>query len=109
MRIADPKAEPLAADDYQLDTSDAFAELVRMAVEKDPSLAPLAEQHLKKGRAAVGVPVSPFAPQPAATAAAATTGASLLGPALGSLPNSGKPPWLRQRAPQVRRRRRRRA
>lgn len=58
----------------------AFAELVRMAVAKDPSLATLAEQHLK---------------QKSATAAS-----SLLGPALTSLPNQSKPPWLRQRAPQ---------
>jgi len=88
-RVANPDTQ--LADDHQLDTSDAFAELVRMAVEKDPSLAPLAEQHLKKKAAA---PVSPFA-SPAAPAS------SMLGPSLGTLPNSSKPPWLRQRAPQV--------
>jgi hypothetical protein len=38
--------------------------------------------------------VSPFA-SPAAPAS------SMLGPSLGTLPNSSKPPWLRQRAPQV--------
>lgn len=79
-------------DDHQLDTTDAFAELVRMAVAKDPSLAPLAEQHLKQK-------ASPFAPreQPAAPA---STASAMLGPSLGSLPSSSKPPWLRQRAPQ---------
>ena len=70
---------------------DAFEELVRLAVAKDPSLATLAEQHLQKrtgleGSAPAGVP---------------TGGApGLLGPSLGSLPNSSKPAWLRQRAPQ---------
>lgn len=59
---------------------DAFAELVRMAVAKDPSLAPLAEEHLKKKKV--------------------TAASSMLGPAVGSLPNQNKPPWLRQRAPQ---------
>lgn len=58
---------------------DAFEELVRLAVAKDPSLSTLAEQHLKK---------------PASAAS------SLLGPPVASLPNSNKPPWLRQRAPQ---------
>uniref|UniRef100_A0A383WNL3 Lipoyl synthase, chloroplastic n=1 Tax=Tetradesmus obliquus TaxID=3088 RepID=A0A383WNL3_TETOB len=58
-----------------------------MAVEKDPTLAPLAEQHLKQRQQ-----------QPAA--AAAGTATSMLGPSLASLPNSSKPPWLRQRAPQ---------
>lgn len=58
-----------------------------MAVEKDPSLAPLAEQHLKQRQ-------QPAKPQPAGTVS------SMLGPALASLPNSSKPPWLRQRAPQ---------
>jgi hypothetical protein len=57
---------------------DAFAELVRMAVEKDPSLAKLAEQHLAKKSAA----------------------ASAAGPAPQLLPAQTKPPWLRQRAPQ---------
>lgn len=50
---------------------DAFAELVKMAVEKDPSLA--------------------------ARAAAATSAA---GPAPAALPLQNKPGWLRQRAPQ---------
>jgi lipoic acid synthetase len=50
---------------------DAFAELVRLAVEKDPSLA--------------------------ARAAAATSAA---GPPPGALPGANKPGWLRQRAPQ---------
>ncbi|KAF5827959.1 hypothetical protein DUNSADRAFT_18455 [Dunaliella salina] len=53
---------------------DAFAELVRMAVAVDPSLAKQ---------------------QPPITAAS-----SLLGPPVGALPNQSKPPWLRQRAPQ---------
>eukprot|EP00882_Tetradesmus_deserticola_P017288 GHRQ01018518.1.p2 GENE.GHRQ01018518.1~~GHRQ01018518.1.p2 ORF type:complete len:190 (+),score=51.22 GHRQ01018518.1:266-835(+) len=72
-------------------SGDAFAELVRMAVEKDPTLAPLAEQHLKQRQQ------QPTG-QPAAAAARPAT--SMLGPSLGSLPNSSKPPWLRQRAPQ---------
>lgn len=71
--------------------TDAFAELVRMAVEKDPSLATLAEQQLQKQRE-----------QQAAAAAQQKQqlASSMLGPSLGSLPNSSKPPWLRQRAPQ---------
>lgn len=68
-----------------IDTSDAFAELVRMAVAKDPTLAPLAEQHLKQRQ-------QPAAPKP--------TASIMLGPSLAALPNSSKPPWLRQRAPQ---------
>ncbi|KAF8066207.1 LIP1P [Scenedesmus sp. PABB004] len=63
-------------------SGDAFAELVRLAVEKDPTLAPLAAQHLAQ-RAPAAAPPS-----------------AMLGPSLGSLPNSSKPPWLRQRAPQ---------
>jgi lipoyl synthase len=55
--------------------TDAFAELVRLAVAKDPALAPLAQQHLRK---------SP--PQSVA---------KLNRPAL-----QRKPAWLRQRAPQ---------
>lgn len=71
---------------------DAFAELVRMAVEKDPSLATLAEQQLQKQRE-----------QQQAAAAAhekKALASSMLGPSLATLPNSSKPPWLRQRAPQ---------
>jgi lipoic acid synthetase len=64
---------------------DAFAELVRLAIEKDPSLATLAEQHLSKNQ-------SPSPQGPKAS--------QMLGPSLVSLPNSSKPPWLRQRAPQ---------
>lgn len=52
---------------------DAFEELVKMAVAKDPSLATLAEQHLKKKQV--------------------TAANSMLGPAVSSLPNSSKPPW----------------
>ena len=63
---------------------DAFAELVRLAVEKDPSLAPLAEQHLSQKQESLQGPKA----------------TQMLGPSLGSLPNSSKPPWLRQRAPQ---------
>lgn len=72
--------------------TDAFAELVRMAVEKDPSLAKLAEQQLQKQQQ-----------QQAAAAAAQQkqqVASSMLGPSLAALPNSSKPPWLRQRAPQ---------
>lgn len=70
--------------------ADAFAELVRLAVEKDPSLATLAEQQLKQRQ------------QPPAAAAPARPAppTAMLGPSLASLPNSSKPPWLRQRAPQ---------
>ncbi|GFR46784.1 hypothetical protein Agub_g8415 [Astrephomene gubernaculifera] len=59
---------------------DAFEELVRLAVEKDPSLASLAEQHLRSKKV--------------------TASSSLLGPSLSALPNQSKPAWLRQRAPQ---------
>jgi lipoic acid synthetase len=58
---------------------DAFAALVRLAVEKDPSLAKLAEQHLAKKSVAAS---------------------SAAGPAPQLLPAQTKPPWLRQRAPQ---------
>ena len=61
---------------------DAFAELVRLAVQKDPSLASLAEQQLG---------VRKKSPSAAST---------MLGPSLASIPNQSKPPWLRQRAPQ---------
>ncbi|KIY95558.1 hypothetical protein MNEG_12405, partial [Monoraphidium neglectum] len=67
-----------------------------MAVEKDPSLAPLAEQHLK---AKAEKQQSPFAAGGAATLNARGA-SSMLGPALAALPSSSKPPWLRQRAPQ---------
>jgi len=63
-----------------------------MAVEKDPSLAKLAEQQLQKQQQ-----------QQAAAAAAQQkqqVASSMLGPSLAALPNSSKPPWLRQRAPQ---------
>ncbi len=67
--------------------ADAFKELVRLAVEKDPSLATLAEQHLASPRGGM--------------AATSRQGASsMLGPSLAQLPGSKKPPWLRQRAPQ---------
>lgn len=61
-----------------------------MAVAKDPSLAPLAEQHLgaKKQK------------QQAAAAGGGPKASQMLGPSLAALPNSSKPPWLRQRAPQ---------
>jgi len=109
--------------------SDAFAELVRLAVAKDPSLLPLAEKDLGRARlggaaagstAAAGAPgvlQSPFAPGGGADAGAsngnanasgprpppplASSSASLmLGPSLAALPAGRKPPWLRQRAPQ---------
>lgn len=53
---------------------DAFAELVKMAVQKDPSLAERAERSLAGGTSTSG------SPQP--------------------LPNQEKPYWLRQKAPQ---------
>jgi hypothetical protein len=68
-----------AEDEASIGEVDAFAELVRLAVEKDPSLAKLAEQHLAKK---------------------ATAAASAAGPAPQLLPAQTKPPWLRQRAPQ---------
>lgn len=71
--------------------ADAFAELVRMAVEKDPSLAILAEQQLQKQQAKQVA---------AAAAQKQQLASSMLGPSLAALPNSSKPPWLRQRAPQ---------
>lgn len=79
------RAASTDTDAPEIDTTDAFADLVRMAVAKDPSLAPLAAQHLEER----------------AQPAAATPSASImLGPSLAALPNSSKPPWLRQRAPQ---------
>jgi hypothetical protein len=82
--------------------ADAYEELVRMALQKDPSLAPLAEQHLKKSPfSADGAAGRRIISGPQYPAAAGSAGAaSMLGPALGALPNSSKPPWLRQRAPQ---------
>jgi hypothetical protein len=82
-----------APDTADAHTEDAFAELVRLAVEKDPSLAPLAQQQLQKQQAQ-------RAAAAAAAAAARPRPSSMLGPSLASLPNSSKPPWLRQRAPQ---------
>lgn len=68
--------------------ADAFEQLVKMALDKDPSLAPLAEQHLK-------------AKAQQQQKRSSSSGASImLGPSLNALPNSSKPPWLRQRAPQ---------
>jgi lipoic acid synthetase len=86
-------------------SSDAYAELVRLAVAKDPTLQPLAEKHLGKARLGSSAPdaprSSPFAPGGAATTATApSAAATLLGPSLAALPSSRKPPWLRQRAPQ---------
>jgi lipoyl synthase len=87
--------------------SDAFAELVRLAVAKDPSLQPLAEKHLggkaRLAGAAAEPPAlkSPFAPGGAAASnATAPSASAMLGPSLAALPTSRKPPWLRQRAPQ---------
>mmetsp|Transcript_19257 Transcript_19257/g.33224 ORF Transcript_19257/g.33224 Transcript_19257/m.33224 type:complete len:443 (+) Transcript_19257:78-1406(+) len=79
---ASPASSSVADGLEGLDTPDigAFEELVRLAVAKDPSLAPLAQQHLKQK--------------------AVTATSSMLGPPLNSLPNQNKPPWLRQRAPQ---------
>ena len=85
---------------------DAYALLVKLAVQKDPSLATLAEQHLstKKGSAAPLAKTSPFDLQQssgnAASSSAPTTRSSMLGPSLAMLPKASKPPWLRQRAPQ---------
>eukprot|EP00798_Chlamydomonas_sp_ICE-L_P000340 gene340-1713_t len=76
-------------EEWETPQIDAYAELVKMAVEKDPSLATLAKEHLRvKGK------ISPFEPAHAKPS-------SMLGPSLTSLPLSKKPPWLRQRAPQV--------
>lgn len=72
-------------------TGDAFAELVRMAVEKDPSLAALAEQQLQQKQQQQ---------QAVATTRQQQRASTMLGPSLATLPNSSKPPWLRQRAPQ---------
>lgn len=85
IRAAAPRAA--TDEDLLMAQADAFEELVRMALEKDPSLAPLAEQHLKAKAD------KQQAPGPAGAAA-------MLGPSLAALPNSSKPPWLRQRAPQ---------
>jgi hypothetical protein len=73
--------------DEVAEEGDAFAELVRLAVAKDPSLAPLAAEQLKKKAAT-------------SAAAPAVKASSMLGPSLAALPGQSKPPWLRQRAPQ---------
>eukprot|EP01025_Chloroclados_australasicus_P053018 TRINITY_DN6200_c0_g1_i3.p1 TRINITY_DN6200_c0_g1~~TRINITY_DN6200_c0_g1_i3.p1 ORF type:complete len:325 (+),score=29.38 TRINITY_DN6200_c0_g1_i3:54-977(+) len=59
-------------------STDAFKDLVQLAVKKDPSLATLAEQQLRHRKAAQ----------------------SVVGPAPIELENQNKPPWLRQRGPQ---------
>lgn len=93
LRAGAAGAPAASADDDLMDAqADAFEELVRMALEKDPSLAPLAEQHLK---------AKAEAPRATTPGAGNLGGASImLGPSLAALPNSSKPPWLRQRAPQ---------
>eukprot|EP01023_Acetabularia_acetabulum_P044189 TRINITY_DN4429_c0_g2_i1.p2 TRINITY_DN4429_c0_g2~~TRINITY_DN4429_c0_g2_i1.p2 ORF type:complete len:380 (-),score=72.28 TRINITY_DN4429_c0_g2_i1:147-1286(-) len=58
--------------------SDAFSQLVQLAVEKDPSLAALAEQQLQSRKAAQ----------------------SVVGPPIIDFEHQNKPQWLRQRAPQ---------
>lgn len=63
---------------------DAFAELVRLAVEKDPSLAGKAAQDLREGHGT---------PRPASLAMLGPTSAE-------GLPLQNKPGWLRQKAPQ---------
>jgi lipoic acid synthetase len=73
--------------DEAAEEGDAFAELVRLAVAKDPSLAPLAAEQLKKKAAT-------------SAAAPAAKASAMLGPSLAALPGQSKPPWLRQRAPQ---------
>ena len=71
------KAASAKTEDLPIDLPvDAYAELVRLAVKKDPSLRALAEQHLAthvgSASSVVHAPVA----------------------------NQNKPPWLRQRAPQ---------
>ena len=88
---------------------DAFEELVRMAVARDPSLATLAQQHLSKKKSGTTPPAS-MGPGTttgtgadtgaAAAGAASAKPSTMLGPSLAQLPASSKPPWLRQRAPQ---------
>lgn len=85
-----------AVPDTDSPPTDAFAELVRMAVEKDPSLATLAEQQLQKQQAAAAAAAAAQSQRQAKQQLAS----SMLGPSLATLPNSSKPPWLRQRAPQ---------
>ena len=63
-------------DDVISTTTDAFAELVRLAVEKDPSLAEQAARDLNERT----YPLGPMSAE--------------------GLPLSNKPPWLRQKAPQ---------
>ncbi|KAG2452879.1 hypothetical protein HYH02_002223 [Chlamydomonas schloesseri] len=93
-RASSPVVETESEDVNITPQIDAFEELVRLAVEKDPSLATLAEQHLRKSKSP-SAPVSPFAAPLASPSAS-----SMLGPSLGALPNQNKPAWLRQRAPQ---------
>lgn len=73
-RLVISNASSTDADFERLMKRDAFAELVKMAVQKDPSLAERAERSLAGGTSTSG------SPQP--------------------LPNQEKPYWLRQRAPQ---------
>jgi lipoic acid synthetase len=79
---ANPPRPSCQASSIDAPETDAFKELVRLAVQKDPSLATLAEQHLAHGS------MNPIARS------------AMLGPSLAQLPTSKKPPWLRQRAPQ---------
>ncbi|KAK9839242.1 hypothetical protein WJX81_003812 [Elliptochloris bilobata] len=65
----------------ELGDVDAFAELVSLAVAKDPRLA-VAGAHALAGANLRGA------------------AASAAGPQLAALPGASKPPWLRQRAPQ---------
>lgn len=80
---ARPKRRRLLATrevtDAPAPTANAFEELVRLAVEKDPSLRPLAEQHLSSIKQEL--PIALASPPPLDK--------------VGS-----KPPWLRQKAPQ---------
>jgi lipoic acid synthetase len=83
---------PPALDDGGLEAGasergDAFAELVRLAVEKDPSLADQAERDLR-GQAGSREPSRSY-------------NMAMLGPmSAEGLPLQNKPGWLRQKAPQ---------
>jgi hypothetical protein len=103
-------AEDEALGDIATPPIDAFEQLVRLAVAKDPSLATLAAQHLqKKQERQQRPPASPFASggppmtgqAPAHQAGGVTAASHLLGPPVASAaPDARKPPWLRQRGAQ---------
>ena len=82
----------LVPPDLDGDEVDAFAELVRLAVEKDPSLAEKAAKDLPGVSSGGGAATQPHVRSPSL---------AMLGPmSVEGLPLQNKPGWLRQKAPQ---------